>query len=245
MSMFRVLHAELLKLKRTIAFRVIFVAPVLVALLQFLVLLKTKQFGSSFNLWETMPRSTFSVWAVFMLPLLITLETSLISGIEHAEKHWKHIFALPVRRHTVYLAKFLITQLLIVSSTLILCLLTIVAGLIGMRLRPELAGAGSPTYAWFVKYGTLVWLASWLIIAIHTWIAIRWSSFTVALSAGIGGTFFAIFAASAQLSKYYPWLLPLNVFSDDRLAAAMTLGIIGGVLVMSAACFELARRDVA
>ena len=244
MSMLRVLHAELLKLKRTIAFRVIFVAPVLVALLQFLVLLKTRQFGQSFSLWDTMPRSTLSVWAVFMLPLLITLETSLISGIEHGEKQWKHIFALPVRRHTVYLAKFTIAQLLILTSTAILCALTVLVGLVGMKLRPELADSGSPHYGWLFRYGMLVWLASWLILAIHTWIAIRWSSFTIALSAGIGGTFFAVFAASAQLSKYYPWLLPLNVFSDDRFAAALTMGVIGGVVVMSAACFELARRDV-
>ena len=52
MSLLLVLHAELLKLKRTLAFRVIFVAPLLVAVLQFFVLLKTRQFSPDFKLWE-------------------------------------------------------------------------------------------------------------------------------------------------------------------------------------------------
>jgi hypothetical protein len=90
----------------------------------------------------------------------------------------------------------------------------------------------------------LVWLAAWLIIAIHTWISIRWASFTVALSAGVAGTFFALFAASARLGAYYPWLLPLNVFNADKFNMAMLFGVIGGVVVATASCFELSRRDV-
>ena len=121
MSLLLVLHAELLKLKRTLAFRVIFVAPLLVAVLQFFVLLKTRQFSPDFKLWETVSRATLSIWAIFMMPLLITLETALINGIEHSDKHWKHIFALPVRRHMVYIAKIIVVQALIATSTLILC----------------------------------------------------------------------------------------------------------------------------
>lgn len=244
MSMFRVLHAELLKLKRTLAFRVIFVAPLLVALLQFFVLWKG-QLGPSFKLWETVPKTTLNIWAIFMMPLLITLEAALVNGIEHSDKHWKHILALPVRRHTVYLAKFIVIQGLIAASTLVLCLLTVFVGVASSLLRPELANAGPVPYGWIAKHAILVWLAAWLIIAIQTWVSIRWSSFTVALAAGIGGTFFALFAASAQVGKYYPWLLPLNIFNDERFAAALLLGAVGGVVVAAAGSFELAWRDVA
>jgi len=245
MSLLRVLHAELLKLKRTLAFRVIFVAPLLVALLQFFVLWKTRQFGPEFKLWETLSKATLSVWAIFMMPLLVTLETALINGIEHSDNHWKHIFALPVRRHTVYLAKIIVVQALIAASTLILCLLSVLVGLVSMRIRPELANAGPVPFGWISKQALLVWLAAWLIISIHTWVSIRWSSFTVALGVGIGGTFFALFAASASLGKYYPWLLPLNVFTNERLVAALVLGVAGGVVAAVAGCMELARRDVA
>ena len=73
MLIIRVLHAEMLKLKRTLAFRMIFVAPLLVATLQFFVIWNQRRPGANFNLWEMISRASLSVWAVFMLPLLITL----------------------------------------------------------------------------------------------------------------------------------------------------------------------------
>ena len=94
MSLLRALHAELLKLKRTLAFRVIFVLPLLVALLQFFIVLRTKKFPADFDLWHTIGTSSLQIWAVFMMPLLITLETALLNGIEHSDRQWKHIFAL-------------------------------------------------------------------------------------------------------------------------------------------------------
>jgi len=244
MSLIRVLHAETLKLKRTLAFRMIFVAPLLVATLQFFVVWNQRRFNANFDLWEMMPKATLSVWAVFMLPLLITLETALINGVEHGEKQWKHIFALPIPRHAVYATKLLIAQALAAASTLILCALTVLVGLALIRLRPETPHAGAIPYVWILKHAAFVWLAAWLIIAIHTWVSVRWPGFALALGAGIGGTFFAIFAASAGMGKYYPWLLPVNIFMDGRFAAAMWLGAGGGVIAAVIGCLEFVRRDV-
>lgn len=245
MSMFRVLHAELLKLRRTLAFRVIFVLPMLVALLQFFALWRARKFGADFKLWETLPTNMLSIWAVFMMPLLITLETALLNGIEHGDRQWKHILALPVPRYAVYLAKFFVAQALVAASTLFLCVLTVLAGLAITQLRPELANSGPVSYGWIAKHAALVWLAAWLIIAIHTWVSARWSGFVVALGTGIGGTFFALFAAGASVGKYYPWLFPMNVFSAERFETALLLGAGGGVVAALLGCLEFVRRDVA
>ena len=244
MSLLRALHAELLKLKRTLAFRVIFVLPLLVAILQFFIVLRTKKFPAGFDLWNTMGTSSLQIWAVFMMPLLIALETALLNGIEHSDRQWKHLFALPVPRHAVYVSKVIVAQGLILISTCILSLLTVVAGIIATYLRPELANTGPIPFGWFAKYTVLVWAAAWLIIAIHTWIATRWSGFPIPLGAGIGGTFFALFAASASLGKYYPWLLPMNLFIDGRFKAALVLGITGGIVATLVGCLEFVRRDV-
>ncbi|HMZ22767.1 MAG TPA: ABC transporter permease, partial [Blastocatellia bacterium] len=217
MTIFRVMHAEMLKLKRTLAFRMVFVAPLLVATLQFFVLLQRHKFSADFKLWDSVFRMSLNVWAVFLMPLLITLETALLSGLEHGEKQWKHILALPVTRRSVYLVKLFTAHALIMLSTLFLLVLSFIVGLIAMRLRSELANSGWPDFVWVLKHAGMVWLASWLILAIHTWISIRWASFTVTLGAGVAGTFFALFAASAKAGKYYPWLLPVNVFSEERL----------------------------
>ncbi len=244
-SLFRALHAELLKLKRTLAFRVIFVLPFLVALLQFFIVWRTKSFGPKFNLWLTLPSNSLQVWAVFMMPLLITLETALLNGIEHTDKQWKHLFALPIPRHSIYFSKLVVAQGLILVSTIVLAVLTVLVGVAATYMKPDLANAGPVPYVWIAKQTAYVWLASWLIIAIHTWISMRWSGFAIALGAGIGGTFFALFAASASVGKYYPWLLPVNIFIDGRFTAALLLGIGGGIVASLLGCFSFVRRDVA
>jgi hypothetical protein len=257
--LFRALHAELLKLKRTLAFRVIFVLPFFIALLQFFVIWRTKKIPADFNLWQGHVTNSFQIWAIFMLPLLIALETALLNGIEHADKQWKHLFALPVPRHSIYFAKFIVAQGLILASTLVLALLTVIVGVVATYLRPELAGAlavqnsgsvahftvGSVPVFWIAKLALEVWLAAWFIIAIHTWISMRWAGFPIPLGVGIGGTFFALFAASAWIGKYYPWLLPMNLFLDGRFTTALALGISGGLIVALLGCLEFVRRDVA
>lgn len=243
-SLFRAVHAEILKLKRTLAFRVIFALPFLVGLLEFFIVWRTKKFPAGFNLWQTLPTNSFQVWAIFMLPLLITLETALLNGIEHSDKQWKHIFALPVPRHSIYLAKFIVAQALILISTAVLAVLIMIVGVAATYVRIELANAGPVPFGWIAKYTLLVWIAGWFIIAIHTWISMRWSGFPIALGAGIGGTFFALFAASASIGKYYPWLLPMNLFLDGRFTAAIVLGAAGGIIGALLGCVEFVRRDV-
>ncbi len=155
------------------------------------------------------------------------------------------LFALPVPRHSVYFSKFLVAQALILVSTVVLTLLTALVGIAATLLRPELASTGPVPYWWLAKQTIFVWLASWLIIAIHSWISMRWAGFPIPLGAGIGGTFFALFAASAAVGKYYPWLLPMNIFLEGRFGAALVLGIGGGVVAALLGCFEFVRRDVA
>lgn len=244
MFLWRALQAEVLKLKRTIAFRVIFVMPFFVALLEFFVIWKTKKLPADFNLWQTHATNSLQIWAVFMMPLLITLVTALLNGIEHSDKQWKHLFALPVPRHAVYFSKMIVAQGLTLASTFVLALLTVIVGIAGTYMRPEFAHVGPAPYGWIAKHALLVWLAGWLIIAIHTWISIRWSSFPIALGAGIAGTFFALFAAGAWIGKYYPWLLPLNIFLDGRFTSALVLGIGGGIVAAMLGCWEFVRRDV-
>lgn len=244
MSLLRALYAELLKLKRTLAIRMVFVAPVLVATLNFFILWQRRKVGPDFKMWDMLSQGSLSVWAVFMMPLLITLETALLNGIDHGEKNWKHIFALPIPRHAVYAAKLIIAEVMIAVSTLFLTLISILVGFLIMRLRSDMANAGAVPYGWMFKHAAMIWLAGGLIIAIHTWISIRWAGFALSLGAGIGGVFFALFAASARLGKYYPWLLPMNVFSEDRVVMALWLGILGGLIAAVIGGWEFVRRDV-
>jgi hypothetical protein len=68
------LHGETLKLKRTLALRMILVAPVLAALLDLFVQVATVSRGRgdpAAGLWESHSRASLTIWALFLLPLLI------------------------------------------------------------------------------------------------------------------------------------------------------------------------------
>ena len=103
----------------------------------------------------------------------------MLNGIEHSDKQWKHLFALPVPRYSVYFAKVIVAQGLILISTFILAALIVVVGIAAMQVRPELANSGPAPYGLIAKNASMVWLASWLIIAIHTWVSMRWAGFPI------------------------------------------------------------------
>jgi hypothetical protein len=245
----RAVYAEVLKLKRTLAFRMIFIAPLLVTLLGLFVQFTQLSRGrgaTANNLWDSLSRESFAIWAIFLLPLLITLETALLAGIEHVEKQWKHLFALPVPRVSIFAAKYVVTQGIALLSTLVVCLLLCISGYVLTVFFPALREAGPPALGLILTRAGSCWLAAGLVLSIHLWIALRWPSFTIALGAGVAGTFFALFAASARIGKFYPWLLPVNSFNSqapERIQAALWLGSVGGVLIAMAACIDFVRRE--
>ena len=61
---------------------------------------------------------------------------------------------------------------------------------------------------------------------------------------GIAGTFFALFAASASVGKYYPWLLPMNLFINGRATTAIVRSAAGSIIAVVLGCLEFVRRDV-
>ncbi len=243
----RALHAEVLKLKRTLALRLVLLAPIIVALLAIFIQTAAVINGRgdlAGSLWQALSQESLTMWTVFLMPLLIAVETAFLSSMEHGERQWKHLFALPVPRYAIYAAKFTIIQALILLSTLLLCALIAISGWLLILCHPVLASAGPPPLWSIVARALQCWLAAGLILSINLWIALRWPSFTVPLGAGIAGTFIALFASSAKIAEYYPWLLPLNVLSgSDRLRAALTVGIAGGLVVAALACIDFSRRE--
>jgi pimeloyl-ACP methyl ester carboxylesterase len=246
-SIWHALCAEALKLKRTLALRLSVIAPALAALLGLLVQAVAVSEGRGDlvgSFWESHTRSILTVWAVFLMPLLITVETALLSSIEHAERQWKHLLALPVPRHAIYIAKLGIAQALILLSTLLVALFIVLSGRLLIAWHPLLSAVGRAPLLVIFSQALECWLAAGLILSMNLWIAIRWPTFTVPLAAGIAGTFFAVFAESAKAAEYYPWLLPMNVLSGGtHLRVALIVGIGGGLIAALVGCIDFARRE--
>ena len=55
--------------------------------------------------WYVMTKNMFSIWAVFMLPLLCSSVTALWANFEHQADQWKYLFALPFPRRSFRCSK--------------------------------------------------------------------------------------------------------------------------------------------
>ena len=203
---------------------------------------RTEEVRAGFDLWQTIRRLA-QIWAVFMLPLLITLETALLNGIEHSDNHWKHLFALAIPRSAVYFAKWFVAQALILISTASLVLIALV-GTIAKYIRPELAGAGPVPSRSSPK--TPCHMAGRMINDLNSHLdavcAGQVFRFHSALAWAERSSHFSLRVRT--FGKYYPWLLLMNIFIDGRFAAAIILGVGGGIVAAVLGCYEFVRRDV-
>lgn len=245
----RAISAEILKIKRTLALWLAFITPLAIVGLIFAAnLMQQGEADPNFNAWDTFVQLIFAFWCLLMLPLFIALETALLSELENTEKHWKHLFALPIPRSMLYIAKILVGAGLIALSTIVLWFGILLAGYILHWLKPN--SGFSLSLPWFnaLKTALFTYLASLLTLALHTWISLRWRSFTLSIGLGMIATVIGVFLTlnSQRIASFYPWMLPSVAMSSDanRVLQALMLGVIGGIVVTIAGCWDMIRQDV-
>lgn len=246
----RALDAERLKLRGTLAAWTCLIAPATVVVLYVLQLgLRSLPKGFSADpaqAWLMYSQSVLALWLFLMLPLLITLQSALLAGLEHGEQRWKHLLALPLPRGVHYLAKLVVLAAMTAAGFAVLLALLPVGGLVLMTLRPALGLAGLPDMAWLLRSAGMALAASMLMVAIHTWVSIRWRSFTVAVSIGMGATVAGfLIGQSDRFGHWYPWSMPLQVLAGrgQHVDFVATAGIVGGLLVAALGLADFRRRE--
>src|SRR5882724_1608068 len=176
----RVLITECLKLKRTLALWMVLVSPLVMVLLQFAISFKGSLvfMRDGKDAWPPMVRQTVEVWTLLMMPMFVTLETSLLAGLENTGKNWKSLLALPSPRWTVYVSKLVVTIVLLWAAHALLIGGTIGSGLLLKLLRPALNLGTMPLHP-FVMPMLRVSASALLAVTIQHWVSLRWHSYTV------------------------------------------------------------------
>lgn len=253
-ALLRALDAETLKMKRTLALALIVIMPLAICLLNLAILLNSYGFQTdeTFDVWEFLLRNNVGFWGILMLPLFITLETALVAALDHNAQTWKHVYALPLPRWSIYMAKQLVNLALIAGSMVVVAFGTMLTGVF-LQVSGVLPGGRIlPVFPWgaLAQSLLLLFLASWLIIAIHTWVSLRWHSFTVASTVGIVATVVGFMVINSdKYSVIFPWSLPVRVagalvMGTPEAPLSLALGLVGGVVFALFACWDVTRRDV-
>lgn len=247
----RALGAELTKLKGTVVLGIVLSAPVLVVLLSFLQSLlairpmssQSDSYGAS--IWPSVAGQALATWTVF-LPLFISVITGLLADVESRHHQWKHLFALPVARGAILAAKQTAALLLLVISLSVLTLST--AFTVELWRRFLVTMPQFPFADWLVVTSQVVVAGLWM-LAVQTWISLRWQSFLVTLAFGCFGLFLVLMAQhETGVVRALPWLLPSNVIRGlaDGVSNGLwlSLGAGGGVLFSILCGWDVVRRDV-
>jgi ABC-2 type transport system permease protein len=168
-----------------------------------------------------------------------------MAQIEHGTNTWSHVLTAGVPRWQVFLSKALVTLALMALVAVLVWAALFAAGHLGSMLAPAQALTGAPPYLAAARLLALMWVASFLVIAIQLTIALRFSSFALPVSVGIGGTFIAVAATSSRWGLVFPWLIPVNVLAPDgaRSTLAIVIGAVGGLIAFAAMIAWLSRRD--
>lgn len=205
--------------------------------------------SATFDAWTDLSNLAAIFWALLMLPLFVTLQSALLAGLEHRNDQWKYLYALPLPRWTIYAAKQVGVVALMALSHLALLVLILLGGGLLSLLRPGLGFETGIPWSELVQRMVVIYLASWLIIAIHTWVGLRWQSFVVALGVGCVLTVAGVAIINSQWGSFYPWALPGTLVNQLNKGvpfpwSEFLVGSLGGIAVALLGCWDVTRREV-
>ncbi len=246
----RALSAEVLKTKRTLTLGLAFLAPLAVAFLEFVMHMQMgeRAMQPGVEAWISLSQHSLILWTLLMLPLFVTLETGLLSALEHNNKTWKQLYALPLPRRMIYAAKQIVGIGLIGLSMAVMVAMIAGVGLLLSVFKPTLGFSDPIPWPRIIQIYLLTYLASWLIIALHLWVSTRWSSFVVAMGVGIVATVAGVMVINTDWAKFYPWTLPFMVsvgfVEGEAIGAQLAIGTLGGIVIALVGGWEVTRRDV-
>jgi len=252
MMLGRVLLTEFMKIRRTLALAMIVIAPIVIVMLHLMIgLFGPAQAARTTSFWPVMCRQSVGIWTVLMMPLFLTLETSLLAGVEHADKNWKSILALPAPRWTVYISKLIVATAMLWMAHTVLVTGTLASGWILSVARPTLKIDAMPLDV-LVSPMLRVSIAALCATTIQHWVSLRWQSFTAAMGFGMCAMIVGFIAANS--SDYGPWVpWSMSMFAIKVTNAANTAdtsmqvvfaALAGATLVATLGAFEFSRREI-
>lgn len=256
MTFLRVLSTEGLKLRRTIALRMVFIAPIAVALLTLFMASQApfstlRRGAAAPDVWRALIRVNLQFWALLMLPLFVTLQAALIAGVDHSGNQWKALFARPIPRWSIYLSKLWILVAMTAASAVILAIAIVLEGRMLHAYDGALGFGAAPPIAALSRQVAQITALAFLLLSVQLWVSLRWRSFSVATGFGVLAivTSFAMLLAAGQYGawpQYFPWSLPMLVLArqPQNIEFAIGVGLVAGTVVTAGGCVDFCRRDV-
>lgn len=240
--MVRILSAEVLKLRGSLAALFVATVPLLIGLLVFMSVITAKAVPS----WQSILNSfVLPIWSLFLLPMAVATFAALIAQIEHRSRGWDQLLSMPVPRWRIFVAKAII----VLAATVAMTVLVLVGGIIATAAGSFLTGrtaSGAISTEKLVEAVILISASSVFFATLQLWASLRYASFVVPLAIGMAGTLVSLTTAMTGSDKvdWFPWVMPGKVLNSPFAGQLAIAGVTGGGLVILCMIFDLNRRPM-
>lgn len=197
----RLLHAELIKAKRTSVIYLAVITPIIYSLLTLFILFLEQQ-RESFHILPDFG------WLYIFLPLGLTILTCLSSNTFYSNNMWKVIMVQPISRVSFYINHLIFVKLLVLVGCIVLssCSIFINIILLQKNLLP---------WKDIISSCLISWICSMPVISFQILLGIKFKSIASSLCVGIGGFIFS-FIAYYQAPFLSMWHYPLNAIEGSN-----------------------------
>jgi hypothetical protein len=213
----RLLAAEGIKGRRAPLLRLVWLLPLLFIALEFLVFERPALGLRSLppELRQTLDgmqvKLLVAFWGGYFHPLMLALVPALVFRPEHRFRTWRRLFAMPVPRRQVYLAKAVWTLALTAFMLALIGLLLLGVHRAVAALNPVVA---LPFHGrQMLRALGWMWLGSLPVLAIYIWASDRINSLAVPIMLGLVGLILTMALTGQELAQPWrrdliPWVLP-------------------------------------
>jgi ABC-2 type transport system permease protein len=245
------LSTEITKLKRTSTLWLSVLFPAVILALAFLNLLGDyahwlpRPPRPPLDEWTTALRPIWAIWTAAVVLLLIAMESVGLASPEHAGRHWKQLYALPIPRWSIFAAKTVVCGLLVGVSFLIFG-----AGVVGLGLARSalfhLNMASGIPWGLMLRVAGRAYLASSAVVAIQMWLSMRFPGFAIPVGAGLAATMAGFVVSRLIPAGWWPWSMPFDSlpWGVDHVPASPIVSPVAFVVLAVLAGWRLSQSEV-
>ncbi len=242
----RALRSEWNKASKTFVPWLAISAPFIYALLIYLTLYNAgdRLVKPGTDVWPIMISQSFQGLYVLFLPLAISILVALLYQTDHQANMWKHLYALPLPRWSIFVAKSLFGFLLIGFCLILFSGLMVFASYLLHAKNPSwgLDNFFSMLTNSFLPIAIKGWIASFSIWSIQNWISYRFRNFAIPLSFGLAATVVgAIVIQGWKNVFFFPYSFP--VLSLAEITGGVSYHIVFKSLMIGGVVFLLSVID--
>lgn len=216
MNLITIIRAFLLSIKGSWVIRTAVLSPIVLICLRLLLILFDHDSNFPHHAWDNFFNGNYSFWYGLFFPIIISMICFLL--MEHDRPVRAYIFSLPLDRGNYLLSKMMIAFAVITLSSVVLILMSIIAGQALTIMKPSAGFTFSiPNWISYLSIAGLSGLVSIIQISLSMLVMEWTSSFVMALGIGLTGSLINLVGIhNGIVQKFWIWAYPLDVLGASN-----------------------------